>query len=76
MTRKTEVCHNPLCRKNGEIKNTVESIKHTHATASKLQKKVKATVVFRFVNSDDMPYLCDHCQHEVISGMTAGGMYD
>ena len=69
-----EACE--VCFKEGPVKKTVKSIRHSHLTASKVQKVVMGLLTFKNVTTGKNMALCEECQVDVIQGMSSGGMYE
>lgn len=58
-----------------ELRDGVQSVRHKHSTASKVQKKIVAVVSFQHLN-DGLADICEKCRTKVIQGMAHGGMFE
>ncbi len=67
-------CHGCLMELSSR-KDSVKSTIQTHSAATKVQKKIKATVTFRFTDGSGQAHLCKSCQKEIIDGMSNGGNF-
>ena len=72
MDEKTKTCDGCGLAKE-DLKEQVKSIRHTHPTASKIQKKIKADIAFR-KSLFEKATLCQKCRTKVINGFAYGEM--
>lgn len=62
------------CGKGKDVsKVAIESVRHNHHTAHKVQKRIKAVTSFVDVKTGEPAPLCGACQKLVLSGMNNGG---